>query len=115
LKPIITCPSNLTISCDYGYDENNLDKFGIVVNNPSDRKNIIIFDAFNNGIAGQDGIVIDNCTADVTSISTFNIQCYSGTILRKFVASDKSNTKDSCTQVITIRNPKPIVESDIIW
>jgi len=115
LKPIITCPSNLTISCDYDYDENNLNKFGIVVNNPSDRKNIIIYDAFNNGVAGQDGIVIDNCTADVTASNTFNIQCYSGTISRKFVASDKSNTKDSCTQVITIRNPKPFVASDIIW
>ncbi|MBK8622321.1 MAG: T9SS type A sorting domain-containing protein [Saprospiraceae bacterium] len=115
IKPVITCPSHITISCDNAYDPQNPDLYGKVVTIPADRKPIIIFDRINQGIVGQDGLATDNCTINITKREKINVQCFKGTIERTFIATDKGNLKDSCTQIITLRNPDPFDYVDITW
>ncbi len=115
LKPVITCPSHITISCDNAYDPQNPDLYGKVVTKPADRKPIIIFDRINQGIVGQDGLATDNCTLTISKREKINVQCFKGTIERTFIATDKGNLKDSCTQIITLRNPDPFDYVDITW
>ncbi|MBK9044053.1 MAG: T9SS type A sorting domain-containing protein [Saprospiraceae bacterium] len=115
IKPQITCPSHITISCDYGYNPENLNEFGKVALSPADRKPIILFDRINAGIVGQDGLATDNCSVTITHSRIVDVLCHKGTIKRTFTATDGGNFKDSCTQVITLRNPDLFSYDDIIW
>jgi hypothetical protein len=114
-KPVITCPSNITISCDHAFDPNNLNGFGKVATNLQDRKPIVVTDRINNGIVGQDGLATDNCDVTIDHKAVINVQCFQGTIQRTFTATDKGQRKDSCTQIITLRNPDPFDYADIRW
>lgn len=115
IKPIITCPSNLTVSCDYDFDFEHLDVFGTVRTRQSDVQDIYIYDHYNNGYAGVDGYAIDNCFVDISSTYTDDLDCYVGTINRKFIAVDPQNNRDSCFQIISIANSNPFSESNIVW
>ncbi|MBK9256884.1 MAG: T9SS type A sorting domain-containing protein [Saprospiraceae bacterium] len=115
IPPVILCPSNLTISCTTPVDTLNLNNFGKVVNTEAARENIIIHDAYNNGVAGRDGLATDNCSVNITSTFTQNLHCSQGTIQRIFTATDTDGRQSSCTQLIFVRNPAPFKQSDIIW
>ncbi|MFZ1706162.1 MAG: hypothetical protein WAT79_17585 [Saprospiraceae bacterium] len=115
LPPSITCPSHLTISCDHAYDPQNLDVFGKVALTSGDRKSIVIIDRINNGIVGQDGITTDNCSVTIEKRNLFDVTCFTGTIRRTFIATDKGQRKDSCTQIISLYNPDPFDYNDITW
>ena len=115
IRPIISCPSNVTVSCDYNFEWNNLSVFGTVRTLQSEVQDILIYDHYNNGYAGRDGLAIDNCSVNISSTYTENIDCFTGIISRKFVASDAENNRDSCFQIISLQNPLPFSESNITW
>lgn len=90
VPPDITCPANITISC--GEDTQNLNKYGTAS-------------------------ATDNCPGVTIAETVVRAQdvCGIGTIDRKFVATDASGNKDSCTQRITVLNLDPLDDADIIW
>ena len=115
IAPVITAPTDLTIACDTYYDINDLAPFGSIQSDINDIQNIIINDAYNNGIAGEDGYFNDNCNATVTSAAVENIDCYEGSIIRTFTVTDEFGMTSTTSQSITIQNADYIVESDIVW
>ncbi|MBK9727826.1 MAG: HYR domain-containing protein [Saprospiraceae bacterium] len=90
VPPDITCPGNLTVPCSF--DTKDLSQFGTPV-------------------------VTDNCPGTTFTETVTRVQniCGIGTITRKFVAIDASGNRDSCTQVITVNNPDPLQNADMIW
>jgi uncharacterized protein YjdB len=78
--PKITCPDNVTISCEVDIDVNNLSAYG-------------------------NATAIDACGATVTSTANATIdQCRAGSIERIFTASDANNSV-RCTSYIYIQRP----------
>ncbi len=115
IKPMITCPPNITLECNQNYDFAHLDDIGRVVTKPADIRDIIVNNFYHNGVVGKDGLAKDNCKVTVTSSYTKDITCFKGVIRRKFVATDAQGLKDSCIQTISILNPKPFKEENITW
>lgn len=118
LPPEITCPPNLTISCDYHLDRENLDVFGTVVESKDDQEDIEIAPPFLLDWDGLliDGLAHDNCQIEIFEEETFDIsQCNVGTITRVFTAEDPNGFAE-CTQTITIVNTEPFnVSTDVVW
>lgn len=118
LKPTITCPPNLTLSCTEAVDLNKLDIYGRVVTKQSDVRDITVINHYHNGIVGKDGLAKDNCKVTVSHKFIADIKCDTGTIIRTFIAIDSSGLMDSCKQVITVKNPNPFNGNDpsqLIW
>ncbi|MDX1685614.1 MAG: HYR domain-containing protein, partial [Saprospiraceae bacterium] len=118
ILPHIYCPPNLTVSCDFHYDPNDLSaSFGKVVTDKKLREPIVLNDP-NASWDGEliDGHAYDNCSVTVTTDSVFDItQCNVGTITRTFTATDP-NGSVRCTQTITFENFHPFDgRTDIIW
>ncbi|MEL6986281.1 MAG: T9SS type A sorting domain-containing protein, partial [Bacteroidota bacterium] len=110
---------DITVSCTYDYDPDNLSNFfGEVVVDFDDRDSIIIDDPDFPGVPpfrGLDGYVIDNCGVTVTSTRRITInQCGEGNIRRTFRATDP-NGSATCLQRIFFENPNPFNESGIVW
>lgn len=111
LPPTIECPSNLTITCSYVFDPDDLSIFGSVVDGQENVEPIII-----DGIEiGIDGYFEDNCEASVSEEFSIDLDCGAGTITRIFTATDLYDQTATCTQVITIISDDPFLESDIDW
>lgn len=119
LPPQVICPPDLTVSCDFYYDPDDMNRyFGKVVKDENERKNIIIYDQYNNGIVGKDGYTYDNCNVSISSSVKDSLNnCNIGKLYRKFTAKDDGGRTNSCEQVITILNPEPFnyYGDDIIW
>ena len=115
LKPSITCPPNITLACTDNYDFNHLDIFGSVVTKSTDIKDVLVYNYYHNGVVGKDGLAKDNCSVMVSQSYVADIHCFTGTIRRKFIATDAAGLKDSCIQTITILNPDPFEYDDIVW
>lgn len=115
IAPEIIVPSDLTISCTTFYDLEDMSPFGVVRSSESEVQDIIIFDDFNNGVAGSDGFYTDNCTAEVTESITETLDCYEGVIQRTFTVTDEFGMSIWDTQTITIQNADVIQENDIEW
>jgi hypothetical protein len=111
LPPTISCPDDITISCTYEFDPEDLSIFGSVVDGQSNVEPIII----NGEIVGTDGFFKDNCEATVAEESFSDLDCGSGTIIRTFTATDLYGQFATCQQVITILSDNPFLESDITW
>ncbi len=115
IAPTINCPSNLTISCKNDIDTSKLSVFGSIAIGVNNVTPIIIFDAYNNGNAGQNGFYTDNCIAKITASFVDNTQCKQGTIVRTFVVTDGNNNSNSCTQTILVKDPMPFTINNIVW
>jgi len=121
LPPQLTCPSNLTISCEFPFTEENLDVFGTVALSEAAREDICLNDPGSPApgveCLGVDGLVTDNCTGvNVTSTAVVNVNnCGLGSIVRTFTATDAGGLQAVCQQIITIVNFYPFTEGDIIW
>ncbi len=121
IKPHITCPSDITISCDYPLNIDNLTAFGNVVFDQHNVQTWCIYDPTNphsnqNGfVCGTDGIATDNCdvTVRVTN-ETFINNCGIGYIRRIWTALDAIGS-DSCIQYIYVQNFHPITTDNITW
>ncbi|MEP6647762.1 MAG: HYR domain-containing protein, partial [Saprospiraceae bacterium] len=121
IPPIIFCPTNVTISCDYPLNLDHLEIFGTVVNGSGNTNPFCVYDPTNdfanNGgfICGLDGYVVDNCGVHVEQKVFTNLnQCGVGTIVRRFTASD-ANGSVSCDQTITVYNFHPLTGDAIDW
>ena len=115
LPPVISCPPSLTIACDHPLEEGSLDRFGSVVSAANLRNNIQIFDAYNQGVVGQDGLAVDNCNVSISEQAIFELECNVGRVRRIFTATDGYGNSQSCTQTLTVRNPDPFDAQDILW
>lgn len=122
LPPQLICPSNITVSCQFPYTEQNLNVFGKVVLAEEDRDQICVDDpAGPNGpdiyCLGQDGLATDNCNVEVEELDpVININnCGAGTITRTFQATDAGGLQTTCQQVITVVNYNLFSEYDITW
>jgi len=113
--PELYCPSDLTVSCTYFSNIYDFDVFGEVHSDQNDVEDIIIFDSYNNGVAGTDGFYHDNCGATITSTDELELECSAGTLYRTFTATDGTNNVISCTQTITIINEGNFSVDDILW
>lgn len=121
IRPIVTCPSDITISCEFPIDPDNLDMFGTVVGDQSQVGQWCIQDPGNPAadadgfVCGLDGFVFDNCDVDITVNETVDVNnCGIGVITRTFIASD-ANGSSSCTQRIFVQNFDPLNSVSIIW
>ncbi len=126
LNPVIVCPPDITVSCDYKFDLNNLhDNFGRVVvpQNGEVRGDIYIDDIHyqedclgwvyqGTQHVGQDGYAVDNCNVTVTDIANVNLTCGKGVITRIFTATDDGGRTASCIQRITIVDCDPFYIAD---
>jgi hypothetical protein len=121
IPPRITCPSSITISCDYPLNLDDLSAFGSVVRDQHDVQEWCIYDPTNDYadpdgfVCGTDGLVVDNC--DVTiSVDDYPVinNCGVGYITRVWKAED-SNGSAICYQYITIVNFDPINGNTIDW
>lgn len=119
LPPQIICPPDITVSCDYYFDPDDLDRyFGKVVTDQSLREDIVIHDVYNDGVVGKDGYAYDNCDVTIDQSIEFDINnCNIGKIFRTFTAIDNGGRTNPCLQTITIYNPEPFnyYGDDIIW
>lgn len=108
IEPSITCPPDMTLSCEFPFDPGNLDIFGTIVTDPMLQQDICLDDPGNPGTNGlfcygTDGLATDNCFVTVDTLSTTNINstCGTGTITRTFIATDPGDLTAICTQTIT--------------
>ncbi|HMQ07515.1 MAG TPA: dockerin type I domain-containing protein [Saprospiraceae bacterium] len=115
LPPQIIPPSDLTVSCRTPVDFDNLSIFGKIALQLSDRKDIVLHDGFNNGVAGKDGIATDNCSVQITYTFSHNIHCGKGYIIRTFTATDPQGNQSTVQQKITIADEVVFGMDDIIW
>lgn len=121
IRPRITCPSDITISCEYPLNLDDLSDFGNVVGDQHDVQTWCIYDPSNDFanadgfVCGVDGIWVDNCDIEISVQDVPDINnCGVGTITRYWRAED-SNGFDQCTQVITVVNFDPITYDAIDW
>ena len=120
IAPTIECPTDLTVSCEFNFDPNNLSVFGSIAASPLEREQICIDDPGANPpgyqCIGLDGVASDNCIANVSEAKIIDIDsCGSGAITRTFTASDNSGFSSSCTQSILVKNFLPFNRSMIDW
>ena len=115
----LTCPPDITVSCEFNYDINNLSAiFGTIVGDPKLQEPIIIGDPGNPNPPvgnnwGIDGVVSSSCGGMVTETVTPMLnQCGVGTIERTFGAV---GSPSSCTQIITITDFDPLTANDIVF
>jgi len=123
IGPFITCPPDITISCTYDYDMDDLSIFGTVETDPEQIDEICLFDPdhpnSDGGFTcwGYDGFAHDNCDVIVSVNEFTNINsCGEGYIGRTFTATDPGGRTTSCTQYIYIHNFDPFdPDFDVIW
>jgi hypothetical protein len=121
IKPIITCPTDVTVSCELDYDLDGLSIFGSIQLAEADVSEWCVYDPSNDYsnqdgfVCGIDGLALDNCSVEIIPGVIPNINnCGIGTITRTFIARDP-NGSSSCNQVITVKNFDPLETRDIVW
>jgi hypothetical protein len=117
IPPTIVCPPNITVSCRFEFDLEDLSVFGTVVDDVNDREEIIVDPDYYppNGLAGLDGYAIDACGVVITESEVIDIECGQGTIRRIFRAEDPFGNRTSCTQTIFVEDPQPFNRRDITF
>ncbi len=111
LDPVMTCLPDITITCDYPLDTTRLDDFGSIRLQASNRQDIIVDGRY----YGRDGLATDNCTVDVSTTYTVDIDCGAGQVVRSFVATDAYGMAATCTQTITVERERDFTIDDINW
>jgi len=124
IGPFIECPPDITISCTFDYDMDDLSIFGNVETDPEEVDEIWLYDPDNHYAdddgyihPGQDGFAWDNCDVYVTVDEYSDIDnCGIGTITRKFTATDGGGRTADCYQYIYIENYDPFnPDKDVYW
>lgn len=125
LDPIIVAPTNVTISCTYPLDLDNLQEFGIIeiLQHPNDVLNVGTFTVFdvdneNPNVTGSNGYAYDNCSVTIEESHTLQLnECGNGTLTRTFTAKNAIGAVvTSVYQTITIMDFNPFNPyTDIDW
>lgn len=115
IAPAILAPADLTIACTTVWNLDDLSNFGTIATDPSEQKDVQIFDAYNNGVVAKDGIALDNCSVTWTETNEANINCGVGVITRTFTATDKYGQTAVDVQTIHVQNANPFNGNDITW
>lgn len=121
IKPSFLIPiPDVTVSCDYPLNLEDMSEFGTFVLTGEDRADIIINDTAyvdTDGFVGLDGVYKENCpigtvvTTQVIDMTT-NGQ---GIINRIFTITDASGNEATYTQRIFVEDFNPFSEDDITW
>ena len=132
--PSLTCPPNITVSCSYEIDFNDLTVFGDVVSDPGEAEQIIIDDRdwveYCKGqtysgprVWGQDGLALSECDFTISEEMEINTSCgrskfvngeYLPAIIRTFLFKNESGVINSCEQFIYILDCNPQTTS-VTW
>ncbi|MBK9108976.1 MAG: T9SS type A sorting domain-containing protein [Saprospiraceae bacterium] len=120
IKPTCHPPKDLTVSCDFHFDINDLSVFGVMQTDSAyfNKARSLTY----KGAGGvpvtvnfHDGFAHDNCEFDIDpSHVDYRTQCNVGSIVRTWVVSD-GNGSETCTQTITFVNFNPYNFSNIWW
>ncbi|MFK8105282.1 MAG: HYR domain-containing protein, partial [Saprospiraceae bacterium] len=123
LNPSISCPANITLSCEQAIDDLTLtgnvetdltavdSLFGWVDLNPSSTA-----ENWNYQFIGMDGFAVDNCSATISYTDSGTLDnCGEGTISRIWTATDPGGRTASCVQQIRVVNIDPFDETNIVW
>ena len=121
VKPSFLIPvPDVTISCDYPLDLEDMSEFGTFVLTGEDRADIIVNDTSyvdTDGLVGQDGVYKENCPMG-TEVTTQVIDMTTngqGIINRIFTITDASGNEATYTQRIFVEDFNPFSEDDITW
>gem|GEM_PF-3020839 len=119
LAPVLEEPlPNITVSCDYDIQLNDLEEFGTIVFNSADRAEIEIDDPLFIG-PKYDGWVTDNCVSSLqlTELPPLDQRGphNNGNIIRRFVVTDGAGNTLAINQTITIVDADPLTIDDIHW
>jgi len=114
---------DVTISCGYPLNLNDLTAFGTYVLEGENRDDIILQDPGHPfyppvGFVGQDGTFSENCPEGiVVTVATINDldMCNTGTITRTFTITPVNNPPILVSQTITVVNTSPFDLSNISW
>ncbi|WP_235293610.1 T9SS type A sorting domain-containing protein [Portibacter lacus] len=128
LNPIIIPPSDMTVSCEYWSDEDNLDQFfGSIKLNTNIADSLFIFDrgcpdeasfdpadryASYYKFVGFDGYAYDACDIEITESHTVSYGCNASEIIRTFIATDSQGNSSTTNQRITIKECIPFYIAD---
>ncbi len=116
---IWTCADDVTISCSYDLDLDDLSEFGTLEIDQQDVDLLDIDDEyFQNTQYGdaKEGMFQENCPGwNISTEVTDLRECNQGNIIRKFYVTDASGNSDSCEQTITVIDLDPFSWSDIMW
>ena len=122
LIPVIEEPlRDITISCDYPFDIHDLEEFGTIVFNASDRSEIDIDDDLFQQLPGifLDGWVNDNCPLGLVlqELSPLDQRGphHNGNIVRRFVVTDAAGNSTTLQQTISIVDADTLTMNDIHW
>lgn len=123
LSPVVSIPlPDISVSCEYPLNLNNLSVFGTMVPSGAPRQNIVIVDAGNPfyppaGLAGQDGVYSDNCPGATVRDTVRNMltMCNTGLIKRDFIITDAGNNVTTFTQTIHVIDVDKFDINDINW
>ncbi len=108
---------DITVSCEYFIDLNNLEEFGEIQLTEMDREPIDIIDPLYDG-SGRDGLAGDNCASELLTLSyTFDDQRVNnqGKIFRYVEVVDTFGRSVIDDQMITITDVDPLTIADIMF
>jgi len=111
LPPEIYCPSDMTISCGFDFDPDDLSVFGSVRPSATEVQSIYLDGEY----MGTDGYYMDNCTATIEHTSAIVMDCGEGTIIRTWTVTDQDDNSEECSQTITVINDQLLTADDILW
>ena len=134
IAPSLTCPPDITVSCSFEFNPDDLSVFGSVVSDPNDVENIVIDDRdwieycknqnyTGPHIWGQDGLATSNCEFTISEETEVNTECgrsifengvYLPAIIREFIISNEGGEINSCTQRIFIFDCN-LQNTEIAW
>jgi len=115
--PAIVAPPDITVSCDFVFDSENLSIFGNIATTELGRELIIIdADSVNVDGSGFDGLLIGGCGSQVleeVDMGDVN-SCGTGIIVRTFsLTSNETTVVDQ--QTITVVSPVAFDSDRIVW
>lgn len=110
---------DITVSCEYPIDYNNLTVFGEIVRDVQDRDSIKLSAEYVNfSSAPLDALIVDNCgnliSDELDTLGSLTA-CGTGTLLRRLTYGDTNGANTIVTQKIDVVNVSPFTENDIQW
>ena len=119
LAPIILAGlPDITVSCTFPFDPDNLTVFGKVATREEDRDPIMLSsEVVKFGGPAFDALILDNCStvaSDEISAEFIN-QCGLGFVIRTIITANPQGQSVSITQRIDFANNAPFIEDSITW